>query len=151
MSYKIAVASSNGENVNLSFGAAMEFIVYKVENNVCSFWEKRYVDVSESATIPTISSACENKEECSTSNGCENGQGVGCGDGRGSLPKIELLLDCRCIVCKKIGFHIQKQLERKAITYFDVTCSVEEALKKITKYFARVDEHMSLRGISKEN
>lgn len=33
----------------------------------------------------------------------------------GTFPKVQLLSDCRCIVCKKIGFNIQKQLEKLAL------------------------------------
>ena len=37
-----------------------------------------------------------------------------------------------------------KQLEKKAISSFDVDCPVQEALEKITKYFHSVDNHVSL-------
>ena len=69
----------------------------------------------------------------------------GCGGAGEASAKVELVSDCRCVVCKKIGFHIQKQLERKAISAFDVTCPVEEALEKISHYFTRMDNHESLR------
>jgi len=44
-------------------------------------------------------------------------------------------------VCKKIGPHAKKLLERKAIAAFDVDCSVEEALKKIIFYYNRTDRY----------
>jgi hypothetical protein len=42
---------------------------------------------------------------------------------------------------------VQKQFEKLAITGFDVDCTVEEALQKITAYLDKIDKHQSLRGI----
>lgn len=86
-----------------------------------------------------------------SSGGCASGGcggGSGCGGGQAVSEKVELISDCRCVVCKKIGFNIQKQLERKAISAFDVDCTIEEALKKISFYFGRMDRHQSLRGLN---
>ena len=83
--------------------------------------------------------------------GCNSGSGGGCSGSGEVSRKVELVSDCRCVVCKKIGFHVQKQLERKAITSFDVACTVEEALQKITVYFHKVDTHQSFRRASVEN
>lgn len=59
--------------------------------------------------------------------------------------EIQLLLsDCRCVVCKKIGFQAQKQFEKKAISVFDVECEIKEALDKITFYYNKIDRHESL-------
>ena len=76
-----------------------------------------------------------------------------CGNGRGCsgavFPKVEIISDCRCVVCKKIGYKVQKQLEKLAIISFDIDCTVEEALNKITVYIQKTDTHRSLRGIAK--
>ena len=50
----------------------------------------------------------------------------------------------------KNWFNITKQLEKLAITGFDVDCTIEEALKKITYYLEKVDGHQSLRGFAKQ-
>ena len=92
---------------------------------------------------------CKTASACGSKGGCHNGQGGGCSGQGDASGKIELVSDCRCVVCKKIGFHVQKQLERRAITFFDVDCSVEEALTKISSYFKKVDGHQSLRGSAK--
>ena len=76
--------------------------------------------------------------------GCGNGNGCGLG---GALPKVELIGDCRSLVCKKIGFQATKQLEKKHITSFDVECNIDEALSKIASYFNKIDNHQSLRKI----
>ena len=57
------------------------------------------------------------------------------------IGKVEALADCRCVVCKKVGFQAQKQFEKKAISVFDVDCEVKEALEKITFYYNKLDKH----------
>lgn len=150
MSYKIAVASSDGKQINETFGQAESFTIYEVKDDKYNKIEER-VFRGEKEQENTISSRDDSKAEpgckngvlksCGSGNGCSSGSGCG-GD---VSAKVELISDCRCIVCKKIGFHIQKQLERKAISAFDVTCTVEEALSKIASYFSHIDNHKSLR------
>ncbi|MDE6034996.1 MAG: hypothetical protein K2G36_03700 [Ruminococcus sp.] len=64
---------------------------------------------------------------------------------RSVLRKVEIISDCRAVVCEKTGFYIRKQLERKAISAFDVSCKISEALGRITSYYNRIDSHESLR------
>ena len=137
MSYKIAVASYDGENIDETFGSAKSFIVYEVTDGVYKKSEER---LFHSETADILSDNC-NSKGCGNSDGC----GSGCGGHGKASAKVELVSDCRAVVCKKIGFNIQKQLERKAISSFDVSCSVEEALDKITGYYSRIDKHESFR------
>lgn len=137
MSYKIAIASSDEKNINETFGSAKSFTIYEVTDGVYSESEKR---IFQSEATENLSNNC-NSTSCGSSNGC----GSGCGGQSDASSKVELISDCRAVVCKKIGFHIQKQLERKAISAFDVSCCIEEALSKITNYYSRIDRHESLR------
>lgn len=147
MSYKIAVVSSDGIHIDETFGLAKEFIIYEVtkENYIKSEVRKLekassvQTNVTQSQKASLLQGGCENSNNCGK--GC-------CSSGDEVSKKIEKVLDCRCVVCKKIGFHIQKQLERKAIASFDVDCTVEEALRKITTYFYKVDTHQSFRRTS---
>ncbi|MDE5966580.1 MAG: hypothetical protein K2G89_07085 [Lachnospiraceae bacterium] len=147
MSYKIAVASSDGKQIDESFGSAKRFIIYEVVDGKYNFLEERIFQQEKSGKDTESST-----EKCATSGSCEiegscNNQTAGCGSGAGEgTAKVELISDCRCIVCQKIGFRIQKQLERKAISAFDVSVPVEEALAKIAYYFERMDNHESLRA-----
>ncbi|MDE7423007.1 MAG: hypothetical protein K2N51_04850 [Lachnospiraceae bacterium] len=151
MSYKIAIASSDGKQIDQTFGQAKSFAIYEVTGDKCSKIDER-VFHQEEEQENTMSLQGSSKAEPSCKNGTSKGcgQGKGCSGGNGCggdvSAKVELISDCRCIVCKKIGFHIQKQLERKAISAFDVTCTVEEALSKISNYFSHIDNHKSLRG-----
>ncbi len=137
MSYKIAVASSDRKNINETFGSAKSFIIYEVTDDVYRQSEER---VFQSEATENLLDNC-NSKGCRNSNGC----GSGCCEQGNASSKVELVSDCRAVVCRKIGFHIQKQLERKAISAFDVSCSIEEALSKITNYYSRIDRHESLR------
>lgn len=140
MSYKIAAASSDGVQIDETFGSAKSFIIYEVTDGMYIKLEER-VCPEEGTDYDRTSAA----DSCKTGGGCGSGAGEGCGGSGGISAKVKLVSDCRCIVCRKIGFRIQKQLERKAVSIFDVSCPVEDALKKITYYFDRMDHHESLR------
>lgn len=155
MAYKIAVATADGVNIDVSFGAAYDFDIYEVEGKEYHLAEKRKYELPEGAApekLDTTDNASDTGS-CGTGAGCGNGTASGCGTGGGcgstggTFPKVQLIHDCRCVICKKIGFNIQKQLEKLAITSFDVDCTVEEALTKITAYLEKIDNHQSLRGI----
>jgi len=154
MSYLIAVATSNAKDVDLGFGAARGFHIYEVDGT--DYKEKEYREFAEDAGDSGQGAATEVQPGgCAGSqNGCGdgsqggcggNGGHGGCGGGDGALKKVELISDCRSLVCKKIGFQAQKQLEKRAIAGFDVECSVDEAIVKIATYFNKIDNHISLR------
>ncbi|MBQ9234209.1 MAG: hypothetical protein IJ167_09275 [Lachnospiraceae bacterium] len=164
MSYKIAVATSDEINVDETFGQAKRFIIYEADGKTYKKIEERDVEdisdtdskasakTSESVQVGGESGAgCDSKpESCEARAGCGSGAGCGGGGGCGGNGevsfKISSLFDCRAVVCKKIGISAQKQFEKKAISYFDVSCSIEEALDKITFYYNRIDNHVSLRN-----
>ena len=140
MSYLIAVATSDAKVVDLGFGAAKGFHIYEVEGT--SYKEKEYREYAEEEISSDVQSGCGGN---SGHGGCGAGSQSGCGGSDGALKKVGLIADCRSLVCKKIGFQAQKQLEKKAIAGFDVDCSVDEALTKIATYFDKIDNHVSLR------
>lgn len=150
MSYLIAVASSDDVNIDLTFGAAEGFSIYEVQGTTFEKKEYRAVPViadegttenNENSGSPKGNGDCSIKsgDACDSGKGC--GDGKGCGHGGEPLPKVELIRDCRSLVCKKIGFQAQKQLEKKQISSFDVACGVTDALTKITAYFDKIDNH----------
>ena len=168
MTYKIAVASSDGITVDGAFGEVTEFRIYQVEGEQYTQVEYRNMpepliqkpedtavaqradstdqqNCSGQDSDPTEAGCCGGQDSDPTEAGCCGGHGghggCGCGTPDGSSVRIKVLSDCRSIVCKKIGPHAKKLLERKAIAAFDVDCSVEDALKKIIFYYNRVDRH----------
>lgn len=140
LAYKIAIGSSDGIRVDLKFGEAAKFLIYEVTDEV-RFSEERIVHddtkVQDIKVHPCNTSNCGSK-------GC-SGNGGGCNGSSDVISKVELISDCRCVVCKKIGFQAQKQFEKKAISVFDVECRINEALEKITYYYGKIDKHESFR------
>lgn len=138
MSYKIALGSSDGKNVDLKFGEIRKFVIFEVEEEKGKISEIR--NVEDYTTVSDIHSS--GRAGSCGSSGC-GGNGNGCrGDGD-TISKVETIKDCRCVVCKKIGFHAQKQLERNAISAFDIEGPVDEILEKIIAYYRRIDKHKS--------
>lgn len=143
MSYKIAIGSSDGINTDLKFGEVEEFLVYEVEKDKFRLAEKRIVPKKENQKKQEENEACK-KSGCN-SKGCGGNQ-TGCMGAADVSAKVELIADCRCVVCKKIGFQAQKQFERKAISVFDVECTIADAIAKISYYYDKIDNHQSLKG-----
>ena len=168
MAYRMAVGSTDGINIDESFGSAKFFFIYEAdgtsyhliekriaiaENELTNSSEKGQDSFAEAAFSKTGQERCQEPHGCGST--CQDGGGNGCHGGRnrcsmagGIETKVSLVSDCRCIICKKIGFQAQKRFEKHAITSFDIDCSVSEALEKIVSYFSKVDSHVSLRGIS---
>ena len=141
MAYKIAVASSDGINVDLHFGAAKNLLIFAVaDDGKFELEEKR--DLKEEEILAAEN--CSDSAKCKSGCGNGNGSGAGCGNG-GASAKVEQISDVRAVVAAKIGFNVTKALEKKAIANFDVECPVQEALEKITKYFYSVDNHIRFK------
>ena len=121
MSYLIAVATSDGNTVNQHFGEAHSYSIYEADGLKYNLLQKRDCVI-------------EKNEELANSGGC-------CAQG---LAKVQLLKDCRCIVAVRVGFKMQKEFSRLGISVFDdLECSVDEALKEITEYFYKTDNHIA--------
>lgn len=137
MSYRIAIASNDGININEHFGSAKYFFIVEVDNegNYVNK-EKRIVEESD------IKSNCG-----SCGSGCNNGCG-GNGDFNRSY-RVSLISDCRALLCKKIGTNFEKQLGRKGIISYQIDEPIEEALQIIIEYYRKVDNHISLRNSRK--
>ncbi len=140
MAYKIAVGSSDGIYVNLKFGEVTKFLIYEVSDEI-RLVEERIV--RNDTEIQKINDNSCNISDC-RNEGC-GGNGSGCNGSSDVISKVVLISDCRCVVCKKIGFQAQKQFEKKAISVFDVECEINEALEKIAFYYGKIDKHESFR------
>ena len=128
MGIKVAIATSDGLNIDLHFGQAKSFLLYEFKDGKFELSEKREVPVDDSAVVAP--------RHCS-------GSGGGCGGGAASgplAPAVELLLDCRAVVAAQIGQGMRRQLERNAISVFDIEIPVEDALKKLAAYYAKFGE-----------
>ena len=168
MSYKVAIASTDGINVDAHFGGASSFLIYEV--NADGSYENKEVrivpgsnrDISSDSIIPSkeienscvSSSNCLSNSDCSPNSNCgsndgnKSASGGGCGGHSDSKIDANVLLitDCRCLLCNKVGAGAERQLGRKAITAFQVDYKIEDALAKIINYYTKIDNHISLRS-----
>lgn len=109
MSYKIAVASSDGIHIDKTFGAAKEFLIYEVTDEAYVKSEVRAAEevrnAADEAAQPQkesgLQDGCGNTGGCGK-DGCNSQTGGGCSGGGEVSGKVELVSDCRSIVCKKI-------------------------------------------------
>ena len=146
MSIKVAIASSDGFNVDLHFGQAKSFLIYELKDSKFELTEKRELPLSENeSTSPEAPSpqdfggGCGGAGfGCGSGGGC-GGSGGGCGGGASGplAPAVELLLDCRAVVAAQIGQGMGRQFQRNAISVFDIELPIEEALNKLAAYYLK--------------
>lgn len=143
MFVKIAVATSDGKNVDLHFGKAEKFQIFSLQNGKFVFLEERKSVKSENSA-ETSASACAS-QNCTSGNGCGEGGGCGgggCGEASGiESPNVALLSDCVAVVASKFGRQIMRQFERKAISVFDIECPLDFALEKLASYYKKQEEN----------
>lgn len=134
MSYKIAVASSDGVYIDLPFGSADKFIIYEVDEN------REYLMVEIRKWEDTEAGTETTKKNVACGGGCSNvSAGTGCGGA--NIRKVSLIEDCRSIVCAEVGFKVRKQFAARAISVFDVEGKIQETLEKIIGYYDKIDHH----------
>ena len=84
MRYKIAVATSDGVNVDLHFGSARSFDIYTVDDTDFLKIETRDVPTSDDQVLLSTNNV-GGETGCGTNNGngCNSGCGAGCGSKNG--------------------------------------------------------------------
>ena len=146
MSIKVAIASSDGLNIDLHFGQAKSFLIYELKGSKFELTEKREVPVSENEPVSPEAAVSQDQnfgDGCSGAGfGCGSGcggSGGGCGGGASGplAPAVELLLDCRSVVAAQIGQGMRRQFERNAISVFDIELPISEALEKLAAYYTK--------------
>lgn len=165
MPLKVAIASSDGLNIDLHFGQAKSFYIYELKDGTFVQTETRSLPVKEnvqntqtahngvaangnagfggsSSSDTSVDAGSSSGFGCGSGFGCSgggNGCGGGCGGGASGplAPAVELLLDCRAIIAAQIGQNIGRQFQRNAISVFDIELPVKEALQKLAAYYAK--------------
>ena len=112
MSYKIAVASSDGKVVNQHFGKATQFLVFEVEED-----NFKFLKLLESSPFCNYGEHDENK----------------------LLSAVDALEGSRAVLVSQIGNGAAQALKTKGIEVFDVHDFIEDALKKLIKYYSNID------------
>lgn len=111
MGYKIAVASSDGKFVNQHFGQINQLYIYEVEDKNYKFIELRKVNIDNSED--------HNKKFFSI---------------------VNYILDCKIVLVSQIGQKAVRFLAGNGITAFDIEESIDSAIKKLIKYYSRIDK-----------
>lgn len=103
MSYKVAVASSDGKYVNEHFGRAKQFLIFKVVDQQCEFDELR-------KNNPPCTGEGHNEDQMSRT--------------------VELLEDCKAVLVSQIGAGAVQALSLKGIKPYVLPDFIEDALKR---------------------
>ena len=165
MAYNIAVASTDGVNIDKHFGATNSFFIIKVnddgtyenlgerfvgEESNCSCGSSNNNSSScSSASCDSSSSSCASPNSGSSCGGTSGGHSCGGHNDPEIQKKVDTISDCRSLLCAKCGPGSEKQLGKNNISTFEINLKIEEALKIIIKYFKKSDGHQSLKDIRK--
>ena len=102
---KIAVASTDGKLVDLHFGDADRFLIYKIEDGEGKFQEIR------------------EKTAMSLNNHQERW-----------VASIDLINDCKAVLCNKIGNEPTIELRKLGIKPIQLDCEVKDAVSECSKH-----------------
>lgn len=108
MSYRVAVASSDGKVVNQHFGRSRQFLIFDVTDK----GEINFIEVRE------------NKPPCGAGEHNENAM----------ENTVNLLSDCSKVLVSQIGLGAEQALNVKGIRAYTVSDYIDNALKKLTDY-----------------
>jgi nitrogen fixation protein NifX len=102
---KIAVASTDGNIVDLHFGDANRFLIFKIEEG-----EGRFQEIREKTAMPL-----NNHQER-------------------WVASIDLINDCKAVLCSKIGTEPTIELRKLGIKPIQLDCDVKEAVNECSKH-----------------
>jgi predicted Fe-Mo cluster-binding NifX family protein len=118
MAYKIAVTSSDGQNIDLHFGRADEFLIFEIEENTGAFHhaETRKIDkTGGTVTAPPASGCIGSRDEL--------------------LERAaELIADCKYLLTRKIGFKPEKILRQHGVSCLESPPNLQLAVQKLNAY-----------------
>lgn len=137
MSFKIAAATGDGENINLHFGAAEDFLVleYSDEGELLSSQSRAFV-VDE--VIDTEASDLRSPGTGCGGGGCSGG---GCGGGTQASSRIKqaakFIADCDYLLAAGIGPGAERTLHALGINSYQITGNIFTAAEKILAFRRR--------------
>lgn len=127
--YRIAVASSDGINVDSSVGGSSFFYIYEIEKGSIINVSRLYLDHEEDD--------CQ-KEDHKEVTGCSGkrcGQALkGC-RGKDALKFLDEFNDVTCIIVNKAGPKVKDAFALKAISVLETDIDVKTAVDKAIIYF----------------
>jgi predicted Fe-Mo cluster-binding NifX family protein len=126
MSYRVAVTTSDGINIDRHFGRAGDFLVLEVDEatGAWSVLDRREIPGGEPQGEPEFFGGC--------------GQGGGHGRGQGRLQLVAgLLSDCKYLLTERIGQAPVVFLSRHGIAALAAIPDLSAAIEKLNVYHAR--------------
>ncbi len=107
-SYRVAVASKTGEDVDQHFGRASQFYIYEIE-------EEERMDLLE---VRRVAPAC----------------GGGTHDDEHLKTNVLKLTDCRCLIASRIGPGALRALTQYGIEGYELPGRIDEAMDRMVRY-----------------
>lgn len=135
MSFKIAVATSDGKNIDTAFASAKKFLILEVESDGKYVEEGYRGNPNIALTAPSSASTCG----ASSCGGC----GGGCG---GASYSVEFLWDCHYVLVTSFGHKEAKLLNRIFIDALEVSLPIDKAVAKVALYDNRVTNNGANKG-----
>ncbi|MDR0430339.1 MAG: hypothetical protein LBH58_07695 [Tannerellaceae bacterium] len=111
MSYRIAIASSNGESIDQHFGQAENFLIYEITTDGAEFIEDR-----------EVTNVGQEKKQHSDSNISQ---------------RTDLLHDCKAVFVLKIGMRSSRYLYEHKISSFEVNFPINRVLNTLVNNFKK--------------
>lgn len=102
---KIAVASTEGKIIDLHFGDANQFLIFKLEDG-----EGKFQEIREKTPMPLN----EHTERW--------------------IASIDLINDCKAVICNKIGKEPTIELRKIGIKPIQLDCEVNKALRECSRH-----------------
>ena len=106
--YKVAVASSDGETVNQHYGRAEIFYIYSIDD------EEGYDLLEKRSVKPVCQEGFHDKAEMSI--------------------HVQQFTDCKYVIASRIGSAAIQNLTAAEITAMELPGSIEDAILKVWKY-----------------
>lgn len=132
MAFNVAVATSNGKDIDVHFGKAEQLHIYQVElDGTYQLLEVRTLTPTDDETTQPIG--------CGSGNGCGGGcGGGGCHPSGYILDVLEVIKGCKYVLASKVGNRVEKGLQSYNVTAFSIELPIDEAIQKIVAYENRL-------------
>lgn len=137
MVYKVAVATSDGINVDSHFGHVLSFVIYDVDEETGEYDDVEERDVAAACSGGNCGSIQVVQPGCGGQNGSSSCGGSGAPDT--PMEKIaEALSDVDYVLCAKIGPHAIRALAKYNVSAYDIVLPVGQAIKKINDFRLKI-------------
>ncbi|MEA4924609.1 hypothetical protein SDC9_167162 [bioreactor metagenome] len=119
MSYKVAVASSDGRVINQHFGRSRKFLIFEITD------QSRWAFLENRDNVPPCSSGEHSEDDMERT--------------------IDLLSDCSIVLASRIGPGAEQKLSLRGIKSYSVPYLISDTLDKLVKFNKNKNNQHSVR------